>query len=257
MNILFNNTDNNLIFTPNTDFKTNAGWEENFQSFEKETLRSIINPTENYETIRYIHEPYNLTIDSITTFTSDIWFYFYFLDASNTYAKGLDYNLIGITPQQNAQMLKQSVKSFFRLEFYTTPNRETQKLVMAKDLSLPLGQKVYYTTLRHNISIPVFNGNNYRNSENMYLFWFPDETVYTGTTFYMTARFFNAEDGTISRFMNNTHKTLVKDSDDLYYKVVFNKTGHSYLVYEYDSVSKATIRKGKYDAPINFYEMTV
>ena len=257
MDILLKNIDQNLIFNPTTDFKSNAGWEENFQSFEKETLRSIINPTENYETIRYIHDPYNLTVSSIVTLTSDIWFYFYFLDTASGYTHGLDYNLIGITPQQNALMTKQSTKSFFRLEFYTTPNRETQKLVMAKDLSLPLGQKVYYADLKHDIHIPVFNGNNYRNSENMYLFWFPDETVYSGMTFYMTARFFNAEDGSISRFMNNTHKTLVNDSDDLYYKVVFNRAAHTYNVYEYDAISKATVRKGLYSSPINFYEMTM
>jgi len=257
MDILFKNIDENLIFNPTTDFKPNAGWEENFQSFEKETLRSIINPAQNFETIRYIHEPYELDVSEVTTITSDIWFYFYFLDNAGGFTKGLDYSLVGISSQENMIMTKQSVKSFFRLEFYTTPDRETQKLVLAKDLSLPLGQKVFYTELKHNIHIPVFTGNNYKNSENMYLFWFPDDTVFTGMTFYMTARFFNAEDGTITRFMNNTHKTLVKDSDDLYYKVTFNRAEHTYDVYEYDSISKGTIRKGKYSAPINFYEMTL
>jgi hypothetical protein len=169
----------------------------------------------------------------------------------------LDYNLIGISPKENAKLLKHTANSFFRLEFYTTPFRETQKLVFAKNLSIPLGQKVYDINLKDKIFVPVFNGNNYRNTENMYMFWFPDNTVYTGTTFYMTARFFNAEDGTITRFLNRdltinnsglvdgTRVGLVSNpvkfyemnpnvstnpEQNVYYRVVFKRPEHTYVI---------------------------
>jgi hypothetical protein len=259
MKLLFKDTNQNLIYNPETDIQTNAGWEENFSQIEEEILVSLINPVENYETVRFIHEPYNVTINGVTVKQPDIWFYFYFLNGSNTYDNGLNYDLVGISPKENAKMLKQTVNSFFRLEFYTTPDTETQKMVMAKNLSLPLGQKVMLTDLMEDIFLPVFTGNNYRNSENMYLFWFPNENLITGNTFYMTARFLNAEDGSVVRFLNNTSKTIGpndKPSDELYYQVVFDKALHTYRVYQYDATSKGVTRKGSYSTPINFYELS-
>jgi hypothetical protein len=259
MNILFNNTDKSLIFNPETDFRTNAGWEENFLEYQEGVLRSIINPVENYETVRYIHEPYSgLTANPLDT-QCDIWYYFYFLNNQlpRDYDNGLDYDLIGISPRENAKLLKQTVNSFFRLEFYTTRERETQKLVFAKNLSIPLGQTVFDVNLRDRIKIPVFNGNNYKNTENMYLFWFGDNTVFSGLTFFMTARFFNAEDGTTTRFLNKdltidnsglvngervgtkanpikfyemNFSDTVDDVNDFYFQVTFRRTDHSYKI---------------------------
>ena len=91
----------------------------------------------------------------------------------------------------------------------------------------------------------------------MYLFWFPDNTVYTGTTFYMTARFFNAEDGSILRFLNRdltvNNSGLVDDTrvgttsspinffemnpnvntnpeENVYYRVLFKRPEHTYKI---------------------------
>lgn len=259
MNILYKNIDNNLILDQNTSFSNDLGWDESFKESERQILESIINPIENYETVRYIHEPYSSTTGNIC----DIWYFFYFIDGTNDYDKGLDYSLAGITPQENAQLLKQTTKSFFRIEFYTTPNRETQKLVFAKNLSIPLGQKVYDQNIKDRIYVPVFNGNNYRNTENMYLFWFGDDSVFSGTTFYMTARFFNADDGSVTQFLNKDvnannsgliigervglYTTPVKfyeiasnyevdPENDLYYKVLFRRSDNTYKISRYENV---------------------
>lgn len=314
MKVLYSDNSKSLVFNPETDFRTNLGWEENFLDQQNEILRSIINPIENYETVRHIHEQYNSTISGTTISQCDIWFYFYFLNNQNpkTYANGLDYNFVGIAPKENALLLKHTTNSFFRLEFYTTKKRETQKLVFAKNLSIPLGQKVYDINLRDTIFVPVFHGNNYRNTENMYLFWFNDDTVYSeynksstadthtdynnlnsgytflhitsgttenpiqgtlwtrtgstgnwssrswdGPTFYMTARFFNAEDGTITRFLNKdltannsglvngtrmgtlasplvfyemNYSNPLNDENDSYYKITFKRANNSYKI---------------------------
>jgi hypothetical protein len=259
MNILYNRDSKSLVFNPETDFRINAGWEENFLDYQEEVLRSIINPVENYETVRYIHEPYDVTISGVSTKQCDIWYQFYFLNNQNPrdYDNGFDYDLIGISPKENAKLLKHTVNSFFRLEFYTTRERETQKLVFAKNLSIPLGQKVFDLNLREDIFVPVFNGNNYRNTENMYLFWFGDDSVFSGLTFYMTARFFNAEDGTITRFLNKdltannsslvngervgttanpvkfyemNYSNTVDEINDVYYQVRFKRSDHSYKI---------------------------
>jgi len=193
MEILRN--DNNLKIVINTeqDFKTDLGWRENLTQFENEVLSDVINPAINYETVRYIHHPY---ISSNNIEQTDIWFNFYFTTTGNSPTYVLDYNPVGITTVENELMTKQSTQSFFRLELYKTPGivsggtllcdpptRQNRRLVNSKNLSLPLGEKFFYTdnNFGYYIHVPIFTGSNYRNKENMYLFWFDDESVLTDT----------------------------------------------------------------------------
>ena len=117
MKIVRNYVDNNIVINTETDIQTNAGWEENLQEFETEVLKEIINPIENYETIRYIHAPYSTTKNSLTFQQVDLWFEFYFL-SGGTYTT--DYTAAGITLNENTKFLTQFSKSFFRDEFYKT-----------------------------------------------------------------------------------------------------------------------------------------
>ena len=272
MKILRKNTDLNMVLNQELDFQMNLGWQENMQQFEDEVLEDIINPIDNYETVRYIHKPDG-------TDESDIWFYFYFSNNGNYYY-GLDYSVsqINITPKENAKMLRQSTESFFRLEFYKTPNeldvngnvtgytaptRQNRKLVFTKNLTLPLGEKYYYTPLQENIHVPVFHGSNYTNKENMYLFWFQDESVLaetnlsgttTGNTFFMTAKFFNAKDGLVTDFYNDVYSTSheISEHEDMYFQVDIDKTNYSYKIFKFNGTKGNQV--GAVGSEIKFYE---
>ena len=246
MKIRFNQNNKNLLINKEQNFKTDAGWDENFQSYEDEVLRDIINPVENYETNRYIHKPYisgignpppvssgpadNSESSSASLFTTtvntveqtDIWFHFYFKDSSNNYT--LDYKNVGIT--QTDKLMANLKYSFFRLEFYKTPNNEppnrsNRRLVFAKNLAPAIGERVTFTNKFEKMYVPVFFGSSMRNKENMYLFWFHDDTVLeetelTGTTFYMSAKFYNSADGTKVQFANKQiTNTQLNDSTEL------------------------------------------
>jgi len=275
MKILRKDTDLNILLNTETDFQTNLGWEENLKEFETEILSDIINPIENYETVRYIHKPY--TSSGVTQ--TDIWFYFYFLNTGGIYVQ--DYytgdDEKSITYTENEQMLKQSTQSFFRLEFFKTPGtvsgttltcepptRQNRKLIFAKNLSLPLGEKMFYNPLNGYIHLPVFRGSNYSNKENMYFFWFQDESVLTetnlsgtttGNTFFMTAKFYNAKEGTILDFTNDSYSTghTITEQNDMYYQVDINKTDYSYQVYFYNGEVKCE-EVGLTNKPIMFFE---
>lgn len=254
-----------IVLNLETNFKPDLGREEALEQFENETIRTIINPAENYETMRYIHKPYSGITSNPTDTQSDIWFYFYFYNQSGTHVGGLDYSLIGIDHIENAKQLRQTTKTFFRLEFFMVPDgevpdRTNRKLVFAKNLSFPLGEKVFYTGFNDYINVPIFNGSNYRNKENMYLFWFQEDdaftgTMLTGTTFYMTARFFNGEDGTILNFSNTSlsTNTSVLEYRDLYYKVTIDRSDYSYQVFRYSGTTGTRI--GESGDPIKFYEI--
>jgi hypothetical protein len=277
MKLIKGTNDVNLVLNVETDFLTNLGSEENLQQFEGEVLDEVLNPIENYEIIRFIHEPYS--IGTGTTLTQcDIWFYFYFLN-NGSYVQ--DYSPQGISSKENELMLKQSTESFFRLEFYKTPGtvtnnvltcepptRVNRKLIFSRNLTLPLGEKMFYNTLNGYIHLPVFNGNNYRNKENMYLFWFEEENVFdetnlsgttTGNTFFMTAKFYNAKNGAIVDFTNSgyTQNHEVVEESDMYYQVDINRANHTYQIYKYNGVTKGE-RVGRVSGTtinaVKFYE---
>jgi hypothetical protein len=273
MEILRNSSDNTLVINQETNLSNDLGWEESLQQFETEILDTIINPIENYETVRYIHSPYT-SINGVNQ--TDIWFEFYFYTGTTF---NLDYNSVGLTPHDNSLMLKDTTNSFFRLEFYKTPGkvinnvltcdpptRQNRKLVFAKNLSLPNGEKFFYDLLNHYIHIPVFTGSNYRNKENMYLFWFTDESVLTetnisgsttGNTFFMTAKFYNALDGSIIDFTNRQlcidEAQKVNEPNDMYYQVDIDKRDYSYQVYKYSGSTRSSI-VGRTGNSIKFYE---
>jgi hypothetical protein len=257
MKILRKNIDQTISLNKSTNFRTDAGWSENIKDLENELLIKIVNPIENYETVRFIHKPY-LNSNGLTQ--TDIWFKFFFYDGEKYVC---DYSPTGISLNENSKMLKQSIESFFRLEFFKTPNdelpsRSNRRLVFAKNLSLPIGEKVLYNQegKTYNIFKPIFTGSNYRNKENVYLFWFQDdsvlnETTLTGNTFYMTAKFYNAKDGSITDFVKTDLDREVNESIDMYYKVVIEKEGYTYNVLNNDErIGVNTISFN----PIVFYE---
>ena len=260
MKIVTSNSDQKLVLNADLDFQTNAGWQENLDQLEEEILEEVINPIANYETVRYIHEPY---VSTNGVYQSDIWYCFYFSNAGS-YSGGCDYNLMGITPQNNATMIDSTLDSFFSLEFYKTPNdvapdRTNRKLVFTRDLSLPAGERFFYTTINEYIFIPVFTGSNFRNKENMYFFWFHDDsafddTQYTGDTFWISAKFYNSADGSISDFTTTglTTSQNVTESTDMYYKMIINRTDYSYIIYRYNGTQGTRI--GTSGDPILFFE---
>jgi len=272
MKIVQENIDQSLNINIPQDFKLDLGREDNLKEFEGEVARKVINPIENYETLRFLHKPYSGLTMNPSDLQSDIWFEFYFYNRLSppTHIGGLDYSLVGISDSENAMMLKQSTKSFFRLEFYKTPNnvspeKSNRRLVFARDLALPLGERVlhlinYGANVWDFLYVPVFVGSNFRNKENMYFFWFQDDTsfaaepILTGNTFFLNARFFNADDGTISNFSNKSKGVSdnINENNDVYYEVVIDKTDYTYEVFEYNG-SRGN-RIGKSGDPIRFYE---
>ena len=263
MELRKSNNDQKLILNQESNFMVDLGWSESFQSFEDEVLSSIINPIENYETVRFIHKPYisNITLIQQT----DIWFYFYFSDG-DTHSNGLNY---GRGNLYQTESLTADVKnSFFRLEFYKTkndelPNRSNRKFVFAKNLSVPLGQKTYLTDTNDFVYLPVFTGSNYKNKENMYLFWFYDDTVleeteYMSDIFYVTARFYNANDGSRLNFANQSKNSEdINEETDLYYKMIIERSPTSgdpsfnYSMFDLNTNQ----RVGTLLNPINFYSV--
>jgi len=232
MEILKNDNNLNIIVNTEQNFKTDLGWQENLIEFENEILNDIINPSINYETVRYIHKPYQSNLMPSPYKQSDIWFQFYFISGGTIDRYVLDYQPAGITTQENELMSKQATESFFKLEFYKTPHkldsngnvigyepptRKNRRLVNSRNLSLPLGEKFFYEGINSSyyLHVPIFTGSNYRNKENMYLFWFDDETALddtdlSGTKTLDRYSFLNSSSSEQTIFFNDVNNNTVQ-----------------------------------------------
>ena len=232
MEILKNDNNLNIIVNTEQNFKTDLGWQENLIEFENEILNDIINPSINYETVRYIHKPYQSNLMPSPYKQSDIWFQFYFISGGTIDRYVLDYQPVGITTQENELMSKQATESFFKLEFYKTPHkldsngnvigyepptRKNRRLVNSRNLSLPLGEKFFYEGINSSyyLHVPIFTGSNYRNKENMYLFWFDDETALddtdlSGTKTLDRYSFLNSSSSEQTIFFNDVNNNTVQ-----------------------------------------------
>lgn len=257
--ILQSNTDKTIVLNSETNFGTDLGWEESFQEFEHETLKEIINPTENYETVRYIHSGYT-GVEGV--YQHDVWHEFYFVNCTGGTDGGMNYELIGLTPEENSKLLRSENTSFFRLEFYKVPygenpNSKNRKLVFTKNLPIIMGERVNYTPINRNVFVPVFIGSNFRNKENMFFYWFEDEsvlgdTLISGNTFYMSAKFYNTIDGTSISFFNKPKNISeeIDEEQDMYRRVDINRSDYSYIVY---SGITTDSRIGESDNPMRWY----
>ena len=83
MKIIQSDLDSNLLLNSETNFRLDLGWQEGIEEYEKEVLKDIINPTENFETVRYIHKPYTSGTNSVEQ--TDIWFQFFFYNDDPSY----------------------------------------------------------------------------------------------------------------------------------------------------------------------------
>lgn len=253
MEILKNDIENKIILDIDNKFQTDLGWEESIQEYELDILDSIINPLENYETVRYTHKPYNSK--------DDIWYYFYFYNNSSTHAGGLNYELLDIKADDNRKLTNSNNPSFFRLEFYKTPNnvlpnRGNRKLAFTKMLLIASGERVLYKKIYDYNYVPIFRGTSYRNNENSDLYWFYEDdalngSVYSGNTFYLTAKFYNTLDGSIYNFTNKSllPTKAISEENDVYYKLIIDKATLTYQIFDLSNN-----RIGITDNPIRFYE---
>lgn len=261
MEILNSNSNKNIILNAESNFIMNVGWEDNVKQYENDILQTLINPKLNFETTRFGHDSY-ISVNGVKQ--DNIWFYFYFYsDSGMTHDGGLNYEYAGLSLEKNSKLSVDTYESFFRLDFYKIPllsdntlDYLNKRLVFTKNLRVPLGEKVYYSSIYDSVYVPIFMGSNYKNEENMYIYWFMNDNILsdpnlTGNTFYMTAKYYNAVDGTIIDFTKNdmTINDKSTESGDTYYTVTINRNNNTYII-------TGSGRFGTSDNPIKFYEKT-
>jgi hypothetical protein len=239
------------------------GQEQDLQKFQEDTVEKAIGVPKDFELARFQNKQYVNSFD--TTLNHN--FYFFTgasVTSSITSDWSLTYNSQGFTNQEIYYTTKPFLKSFFKIDFYDTNQKKTQKNYFT--IILPANQsqdelKLISTFLPQvNISIPKYKLDYVKQKEGYFIYWLKSKEFYNLDTFYVSAKFFNGSTGQFVRMINTNQadpkitfsKFNFKDEIYFYYKIKLDYSDFTYQFFDYKTGTD--IRVGSESNPINWYE---
>lgn len=228
--------------------------------FENQAIRESINQKKDFEVARFKYTGF-YGIGNILQ--SDINYVFNFVPSGSTVSTASwspSYVVQGFTPSEVFYYANSFKNSFFKLDFYDSP--DTKKQTNYFTIIIPTQQGLTTPTLvgykTENIKIPQFKLDFLGDKEGYFIYWLKNRTVLDISTFYMSAKFFDAKTGVFVKMMNRPQSTIVGNPFNFpqekyfYYKVVLNYSTYSYLVL--DTVTGASVYVGRETNPIQWFE---
>lgn len=273
------------------------GREDGVASFENEVISEILNPISDFEITKFAHSEYdevittttqvviinpntgqqsvvNLPINITNVQKTSTNYEFYFFDyltgvtASTTTNWATDYENATFTDSEIYYFANSFKGSFFKLDFYDSPQNENQTILLSIILPTQQGLKESGTIG------PPLNQTNVQvkkpkfvldytgaDKEGFYVYWLKDKNYLNITEFYVSAKFFNAKTGQFVRMMNRPQSTFIGQNmfnlDKplyFYYKYVLDYNTNEYKVYTYNNNFQNAQRVGTGISPIKWYE---
>ena len=166
------------------------------------------------------------------------------------------------TKQDVYYFSKPFTKSFFKLDFYDTPNESNQKNYFSIILPVQQGdfETVTISTFLQNVQIrkPKMGLDFVGDKEGFFIYWLRENFYININEFYMSAKFFNARRGIFVNMMNRPQSIFsasgnyytFNKANYFYYKVSLNYPSKTYEVY--DTITG--LRVGTDVSSINWYE---
>jgi len=244
-----------------------SGRDDDIEQYEKGVLLDVIGSPLPFEINQYSHKEYGQN-----NFTA-INYKFYFYDSiipvtattianSNLWINSYLFNNAipsGFSATDVYYYRKPFTNSFFKLDFYDTPNTVNQRNFFTVILPVQQGetQTVSISPLIPPVQIrkPSMVLDFVKDKEGFFIYWLRKPDVVSLDTFYMSAKFFDAKNGVFVRMMNTpqsdlSNKFTFDNSQYFYYKVKLNYETKRYEVFDSSNVR---VGKGITD-PINWYE---
>lgn len=228
-----------------------GGRDDSIDEYQQSVVNDIVGEPEDYEIFRFAHDVYGLDNDTEINYQ----FHFYSGVTSTISASTINdwvesYESGGFLYDQIYYKLKPFTKSFFKIDFYDTKDFTTQTNYMT--VILPVINSNYSQT-NNFINIPSFTLNYLKNKEGFFWYWLRDKTLLNLETFYMTVKFFDANNGVFVKMMTRPQSTLPSKfqfNNDLFYvKVKLDYVTKTYKLF--DMITNKRIGDGQ---PIKWYE---
>jgi hypothetical protein len=234
------------------------GRDESIDLYEEEVVNEIIGNGYDFEVLRFTHKEYG---QEQTKIQYDFFFYSGNTNDVNTSTPinwVCSYLPEGFDATEVYYYRPAFTKSFFKLDFYDSPNGTTQTNYFTVILPVQQGatETVSISTALPSVQIkkPSMSLDFVGDSEGFYLYWLRNPQFLDINTFYMTAKFFDARLGVFVKLMNTPQGSLPDKfnfvpEDKFYYKVKLDRQTKTYEIF--DVVTNQRVGNG---TPIKWYE---
>lgn len=267
-----NVSDKDIIIPVELSFDM-EGREQGVEEYQNNILEEVINGIDDFETSKFAHAPWGTNQNK-----TELHYQFNFFNPATptnfivnppaTTEWLDDYQYATFTDSEIYYFANSFKASFFKLDFYDTKNSETQKNLFSVVLPTQQGLKESGTIGPGLSPTPVmvkkpkyvldYVG---ADKEGFFLYWLKNPSYLSATTFYMTAKFFNAKKGQFVRMMNVPQSQFVGPSkfnfdkgNHFYYKVELDYNNYEYKVYrEYPTSTRVGVGSSATEAII-WYE---
>jgi hypothetical protein len=169
--------------------------------YERTIIEEVIGKGRDFEVSRFAHAPATgTTNDTLINYE----FYFYSGGSLNDIGNWrVNYLSEGFTPQEVYYYENNFSNSFFKLDFYDTPDEKQQTnyltIILPTQQGLTMQTQMQRTLV--NIKKPQFELDYVGDKEGFFFYWLKKRTFLDIDTFYMTAKFFNANTGQFTKMM--------------------------------------------------------
>ena len=173
------------------------------EEYETEVITEVIGVGRDFEISRFAHAP-----DSTTDNTQiNYEFYFYSGGSITDIANWkINYLAEGFTPQDLYYFNNNFANSFFKLDFYD--NTDEKKQTNYLTIILPTQQGVKTTTQMQrtlvDVRTPKFILDYIGDKEGFFIYWLKKKEFLDISTFYMSAKFYNANTGQFTKMMTGS-----------------------------------------------------
>ena len=250
------NSDKFINIPINIDFDI-MGRDDDIDVFEKNTITEIIGEPEDFEVDRFSHEKNLRQVNNRTIGETKLLMNFGFLSQSNSTYLSSYFNSNLFTGRELYFYANSFTKSFFKLDFYDSPNPNNQTNYLTQIIPTQQGglQQIEIDGNQVNVKIPQFTLDFIGDKEGFFVYWLKNKSFLNLDTFYVSAKFFNAKVGQFVTFVNRPMTGMpvnFNPSESYYYKYVLDYNTKTYKVQRHGLDTQA--RVGIEGSPINWFQ---
>ena len=273
-------TDKTITFPIQLDWDY-SGLDQAIDEFEVEAINKVIGVGRDFEVTRFAHAPQNvvsvnldedaLPISPRYNPTDDtyIQYQFYFhsggTSVNNVNNWSIDYRQEGFTAQEIFYYNNNFSNSFFKLDLYDSLDEKKQTnyvtIILPTQQGLTMDAIMNKTLVK--IKKPDFVLDYVGDKEGFFLYWLKKRTFLNIRTFYMTAKFYDAEKGVFVKMMNMPQSvssgttTTFDNTRFFYYRVELDYEKQTYQVFNTNPAQNIYNNYGQRagtSVPIKWYE---
>jgi hypothetical protein len=236
------------------------GRDDSISEYEVKAIKEVTGVAADFEVARFSQKVFP-NLDTAIFYEFNFYDDTFPITANTIGSWSSTYLNEGFSVQDVYYYSKPFTKSFFKLDFYDTPDESNQQIYLSIILPIQQGLTQPETINPQQPLVEIKKPTMILDSigadkEGYYIYWLRNRDFIDISKFYMTAKFFNARLG-IFKQMTNTRQDLItpnkfqfNNADYFYYKVELDYSDKTYEVFS----TSTQLRVGDSASPIIWYE---